>query len=264
MTYPKRTWGPGTTREQVTNAKLQNIEDGVYEVDQITRGIVGDPAGGYPFTVSAGLHMPCSLLAYASRFTFGTAPVTSDGYFILPTPAVSYLFGTPGWQQSFSVQNTSSSTAASLINSAFLLPALTEALSLSKISGVIRIACRPALDSDAQVTEVKVLTIKVASDGTETTLNTQTDSTARTVPINFQPGGGVNPLWGVIESPFSWDSSGSPQTIAATARLGIRVQIKAKSVTNLKTTYYAINSGPGLESSRLAPVAYSDVAFLFA
>jgi hypothetical protein len=210
---PHATWVAG---DIPVAADLNNWENGI-EAAHIMADLAGLGAGRLAQT-AGGPSLLLHLWRKASAFTFGSSPVTSDGY--LRTPGggpwgADGISGRPFDRVPDSTTVATGTTPNTLVlDRLFLLPAFADSFTVSRVDvqaqfGFARNGYSVDLD------KVGLQVVRIAADGTESNIGSEAvnSTTAFTASDEFQ----------IVQRYLS--SPGLSQAIAATERLGFRLKL---------------------------------------
>lgn len=171
-----------------------------------------------PIIAVAGAPLVLDLRAKASAFTFGTAPVTSAGYFRHPDGSPWAGDAIQGDPMDLAVTNFSYSSATApntLIGQAlYLLPA-HGALTVSKVEALIPCAGTAGGGGSPTLDKVELVVVKIDAAGVETQLGSVgANSTAAAISTS-----GYNLITRFVSADL-----GASYAVAATERLGVRIK----------------------------------------
>lgn len=243
MTLPNSTDAVGG--QPVTVNQINQLFD-------LLRAVQGLAYPLFPLTAVASSFLALDLYYYTAAFTYGSTPKTSNGYFqTAAMPALLHDYANfPGNKQLLdSTRQTTALASAVVTNDLFLLPDHL-ALKLKRWVLTLRIGSIPGSNYQGYWSKTEVLVVKVAADGTETTLDTVTETTSVNLACGLYTSG-------IVEKTIVKDYGGSPLSLATGERLGLRV--KAWGYKDAATTGVPmiINGGPqttGYAASTGAPV----------
>lgn len=169
-----------------------------------------------PVTPISGGPLILDLRAKAAAFTFGTAPVTSVGYFRHPDGSpwsADSIQGDPMDRTVTRIGYSSVTTPNTLLGERLYLLPPCAAMSVSKVEALIPFVAECS-SGTATFSKIELVVVKIAADGTETTLGTlgsnATSAALTTTPVQLT----------------RWVSAalGASYAIAATERLGVRLK----------------------------------------
>lgn len=253
---PHATWVAGDTPAA---ADLNNWETGLEAAHEMC-DLAGLGAGKMAQT-SGGPNLLMQLWRKASAFTFGTAPQTSDGY--LRTPAggpwgADSILGRPFDREPGYTSVVTGTTANTLVlNRLFILPAFASSITVSRVDvqANFGIAAGSAAYT-ATLDKVAIQVVRIAADGTETNIGSETTNTTTESETNAA----MRIAQRYLSSPSL------SQAIATTERLGFRLKlyahtdnaggsVEATVCIDLATHYDIVSSGTLYRQLASTPVA---------
>ena len=170
-----------------------------------------------PITAISGGPLILDLRAMASAFTFGTAPVTSAGYFRHPDGSpwgADSIQGEPMDRDVTNIGSTSSTTANTLIGQRVYLLPPHGALTVSKVEALIPFLIGDTGSGSAIVDKVELVVVKISAAGVETALGSLGVNSTSASAASYQ----------TLYTRFVSADLGASYAVAATERLGVRIK----------------------------------------
>lgn len=233
--------GAAVTAQNIHAAHIDTLAADVAEVYEAT-GL----SSKYPFASTPGAGpLLLHLWRKASAFTFGSSPVTSDGYLRTPAGAPWGADSVAGLPRDRRVATTAVATGTAantlVLNRLFILPAFAAAATVTQVVAEVGFAFRTTNASyTATLDKVGLQVVKIAADGTETNIGSEVFETTTATE------GAAT-----YEHAQRYLSSASLSgAIATTERLGIR----------LKLYGHSSNASGGVEAGVCSTVTVEDDA----
>lgn len=220
MTWTKNTsnWSNGDVPDE---GDLDAYEDGIYRAHTML-DLAG--LGNGLLASSGGPTLLLQLWRKAAAFTFGSSPVTSDGYFRTPSGGpwgADSITGLPHDRTTAETTVATGTTTDTLVlNRLFVLPAFASSITVSRVDVDAGFAFRTTNASyTATLDKVGLQVVKIAADGSETNVGSEV----------FESTTATDTGEALKHAQRYLSATGLSGTIAPTERLGIRLKLYAHS-----------------------------------